>query len=122
MTSILKDAHMPSFPQVLAWEQGDESFLNALTRARSDGARAMADNVVDISDSDLQTHEDIGRARLRMQSRQWLAGKHNAQYADKAGQTQINVGVQVVLPEADRVKLIERRDRALLANQGHTGI
>ena len=31
---------------------------------------------------------------------------------------QVNVGVQAVLPEAERVKLIERRDMALLANQG----
>jgi hypothetical protein len=52
-----------------------------------------------------------------MQSRQWLAGKYNSRFADKPNQTQVNVGVQVVLPEAERVKLLERRDRALLANQ-----
>ena len=70
----------------------------------------------------LTTHEAIGRARLRMQSRQWLAGRlHNAQFADKPNQTQVNVGVSVVLPEAERVKLLERRDRALLANQDKSG-
>jgi hypothetical protein len=30
----------------------------------------------------------------------------------------VNVGVAVVLPEAERVKLIERHERAMLANQG----
>jgi len=52
-----------------------------------------------------------------MQSGQWLAGKYNPQFADKPTQ----VGVQVVLPDAERQKLIERRDRALLANQGKSG-
>jgi hypothetical protein len=74
-----------------------------------------------ISDDDLPTHEAIGRARLRMQSRQWLAGKYNPTYADKPTQIGVNVGVGVVLPEAERLKLLERRDRALLANQGKSG-
>ncbi|HEU5245981.1 MAG TPA: hypothetical protein VFU09_02715 [Candidatus Udaeobacter sp.] len=56
-----------------------------------------------------------------MQSRQWLAGKYNSRFADKPNQTQVNVGVGVVITEAERVKLIERRDRALLANQGTSG-
>jgi hypothetical protein len=52
-----------------------------------------------------------------MQSRQWLVGNYNLQFADKPTQ----VGVQVVLPEAERQKLIERKDWALLANQGKSG-
>jgi hypothetical protein len=52
-----------------------------------------------------------------MQSRQWLAGKYNSQFADKPPQVGVNVGVQVVLPEADRLKLIERHERAMLANE-----
>jgi len=81
-------------------------------------AEVWADQLVDISDADLPTREAIRRARLRMQSRQWLAGKYNGRFADKPNQTQVNVGVAVVLSEAERVKLIERRERAILANQG----
>ena len=114
---VLEDARMPDYVNVCHWEQGDPSFASSLARARELGAKLMAEEVVAISDAELATHEEIGRARLRMQSRQWLAGKHNATYADKPGQTQINVGVNVVLPEAERVKLIERRDRALKAQQ-----
>jgi hypothetical protein len=33
-------------------------------------------------------------------------------------QIDVNVGVAVVLPETERVKLIERHERAMLANQG----
>jgi Bacteriophage Sf6, terminase small subunit-like len=39
------------------------------------------------------------------------------EYRDRA-QIGVNVGVAVVLPEAERVKLIERHERAMLANQG----
>ena len=42
------------------------------------------------------------------------------EYRDST-QIGVNVGVAVVLPEAERVKLLERRDRALLANQGTSG-
>ena len=98
----------------------DDSFRQALTRARQAQAEIWAEEVVTISDADLETHEQIGRARLRMQSRQWLAGKYNATYADKPTQIGVNVGVGVVIPEAERVKLLERWERAQLANQNQT--
>jgi hypothetical protein len=87
-------------------------------RAREQQAEVWAEEMLSISDDELPTHEAIGRARLRMQARQWLAGKYNPQFADKPTQVGVQVGVQVVLPEADRAKLIARRDQALLANQG----
>jgi hypothetical protein len=42
------------------------------------------------------------------------------EYRDST-QIGVQVGVAVVLPEAERQKLIERRDRALLANQNKSG-
>jgi hypothetical protein len=77
--------------------------------------------MLSISDDELPTHEAIGRARLRMQSRQWLAGKYNPQFADKPTQVGVQVGVHVVLPEAERLKLLERHERAMLANQDKSG-
>jgi hypothetical protein len=107
---------MPSWTSVHDWIKADESFRQDFMHARELGAVAWGDEIKEISDADLPTHEEIGRARLRIQSRQWLAGKYNPQFADKPNQTQLNVGVNVVLPEAERIRLIERRDRALLAN------
>ncbi len=109
---------MPAWTTVHDWKQADESFRQALMRAREQQAEVWAEEVKTLSDDELGTHEAIVRARLRMQSRQWLAGKYNQQFADKPTQIGVNVGVQVVLPEAERAKLIERRDRALLANRG----
>ena len=118
LTNICRDADMPSWTSVHDWKKADESFRQDFIRAREQQAEVWAEEMISISDDDLPTHEEIGRARLRMQARQWLAGKYNATYADKPNQTQVNVGVSVVLPEAERQRLIERRDRALLANQG----
>src|SRR5439155_10154977 len=118
MQAILKDPGMPAWTTVHDWKQADESFRQALARAREQQAEVWAEEIMSISDDDLPTHEAIGRARLRMQSRQWLAGKYNPQFADKPTQIGVQVGVNVVLPEAERVKLIQRRDQALLANKG----
>jgi hypothetical protein len=121
LKSVLEQPGMPGRTTVHDWEKADESFRQALASARELQAVVWAEDVVNISDDELPTHEAIGRARLRMQSRQWLAGKYNQQFADKPNQTQVNVGVQVVLPEAERVKLLERHERAMLANQGKSG-
>ena len=123
LTDICRDAAMPDWSTVHRWlaATGGDAFRNDLARAREQQAEVWADEVVDISDAELSTREAIRRARLRMQSRQWLAGKYNSRFADKPNQTQVNVGVGVVITETERVKLIERRDRALLANQGKSG-
>ena len=118
LTNICRDADMPAWTTVHDWKHADGSFRQGLMSAREQQTEVWAEEVKTLSDDELDTHEAIGRARLRMQSRQWLAGKYNQQFADKPNQTQVNVGVQVVLPEAERQRLIERRDRALLANQG----
>jgi hypothetical protein len=121
LTNICRDPGMPSWVTVHDWTKSDESFRQAVIHAREAQAVVWAEDVVNISDDDLPTHEAIGRARLRMQSRQWLAGKFNPQFADKPTQVGVNVGVAVVLPEAERQRLIEKRDRALLANQKKSG-
>jgi hypothetical protein len=121
MKAILKTPGMPAWTTVHEWRQTDPSFAQALARAREQQAEVWAEEVKELTDAELPTHEAIGRARLRMQSRQWLAGKYNPTYADKPTQIGVNVGVGVVLPEAERVKLLERRDRALLANQDKSG-
>jgi hypothetical protein len=121
LTNICRDPNMPAWTTVHDWKKADESFRQALALAREQQAEVWADELVDISDAELPTREAIRRARLRMQSRQWLAGKYNPTYADKPTQIGVNVGVAVVLPEAERVKLLERRDKALLANQDKSG-
>ena len=120
LTNICRDP-MPAWTTVHDWKRSDESFRQDLVRARERQAEVWADDVVNISDADLPTHEAIGRARLRMQSRQWLAGKYNPKFADKPVQVGVNVGVGVVISEAERQRLIRQREQALLANQKKSG-
>jgi hypothetical protein len=120
MRAILKTPGMPAWTTVHEWRQADDSFAKALARAREQQAEVWAEEVKELTDAELPTHEAIGRARLRMQSRQWLAGKYNPTYADKPTQIGVNVGVGVVLPEAERLKLLERHERAMLANDGES--
>jgi hypothetical protein len=117
---VSRKAYSPP-PEYDAIHYRCDAFRNDLARARELQAEVWADELVDISDAELPTREAIRRARLRMQSRQWLAGKYNSRFADKPNQTQVNVAVGVVLPEAERVKLLERHERAMLANQGKSG-
>ena len=49
-------------------EVADDSFRQSLARAREIGAVVLADQVVDLTDQELQAHEAIGKARLQMQS------------------------------------------------------
>ena len=121
MRAILKTPGMPAWTTVHEWRQADESFRQDLLRAREQQAEVWAEEVKELTDAELPTHEAIGRARLRMQSRQWLAGKYNPTYADKPTQVSVNVGVAVVLPEVKRLKLLERHERAMLGNQDKTG-
>jgi hypothetical protein len=91
MQAILKEPGMPAWTTVHDWKQADESFRQALARAREQQAEVWAEEMLSISDDDLPTHEAIGRARLRVQSRQWLAGKYNPQFADKPNLRRVTV-------------------------------
>ena len=97
---------------VYAWERGDSEFSDRLTRAREEQAKAWADGMPDLADKCGLTHEEIGRCRLQIQARQFIMGKHNARYSDKPGDVNVAVGVGVQLPEAQRLKLIERQRAA----------
>jgi len=99
LTNICRAPGMPAWTTIHDWIKADESFRQAFMSARELQGVVWAEEQKTISDEKLETHEEIGRARLRMQSRQWLAGKHNPMYADKPNQTQVNVGVKVVLSE-----------------------
>jgi hypothetical protein len=93
-------------------ECSDGAFCENLARARKAQAEVWADEVKEISDSELTTHEAIGKARLQCMSRLALAGAYNSQFNTKQQGVQVAIGVSIALPEQERVKLIQRRDQA----------
>jgi hypothetical protein len=101
-------------------DASDASFSEALARARKAQAEVWADEVKEISDSDLKTHEAIGKARLQTMSRLALAGAYNSQFNTKNPGVNVAIGVSIALPEQERIKLIKRRDEALMAGATDT--
>ena len=82
LRSICKDADMPNAGSVCRWMAQDESGLlgEQYARARQAQAEVIADEVVDIADSE----EDPAKARVRIDARKWYAGKMKPKvYGDK---------------------------------------
>lgn len=93
LKSILdNDKELPSRPIVYEWlnsenKNFDKEFLNNYTRATQDRADYLVDEIISISDNqegdvykndeglEVTNHNVIQRARLRVDSRKWIAGK-----------------------------------------------
>lgn len=78
----------PGSVQFLQWRSESDDFAHNYSRARQDGADAMADDVTDIADSVKDAGRDdsarVNAARLRCDARKWAASKLKPQsYADR---------------------------------------
>lgn len=59
----------------------DETLKSKYARARANWASALANQTLTIADSAV----DAALARLKIDTRKWLAGKYNAKFNDKSG-------------------------------------
>jgi hypothetical protein len=71
LRAICDGEGMPSRETVRVWLTEDDEFSGHYARAREEQADYLADEIVDIAD----TEEDAAKARNRIQARQWKAGK-----------------------------------------------
>lgn len=71
LVSICRDEDMPDVVTVYRWIAANESFRNMYARARDDQADTLADQILDIAD----TEEDPAKGRLRVDARKWVAAK-----------------------------------------------
>ncbi len=87
LKSICRDPEMPCENTVFNWLEKKEhdAFLRQYVRAREQQADALADECLLISDDAIGgSHEAIAAARLRVDTRKWLAGKlRPKKYNDK---------------------------------------
>lgn len=74
-----QDPELPSIPTVYNWlkDQSDKYkyFREAYIWAREQQADTLADEILTIADEPHYTHEEIAQAKLRIDSRKWLASK-----------------------------------------------
>jgi len=67
MNNWLRDADLK--------KEGFEGVLDSYTRAKREQADAIADDILDIADNADDSKEGVQKAKLRIDSRKWLAGK-----------------------------------------------
>lgn len=80
LVTICKSEEMPHIVTVYRWLAENEGFRNMYVRAREDQADTMADEIVQIAD----TEEDSAKARVRIDARKWVASKLKPRkYGDK---------------------------------------
>jgi hypothetical protein len=74
LVNICAEDGMPSSTTFHRWTEERAAFREAYVRARRDQAEFFVEDMVRISD----TEKDANRARVRVQTRQWLAERLNA--------------------------------------------
>jgi hypothetical protein len=86
---------MPNRAAVFRWLSKDEDFRNQYAHAREEQAEALADDIIAIADQydtakDALEPDLIQRAKLRIDSRKWVASKLKPKkYGDKI-QTEVS--------------------------------
>lgn len=116
LTDICSQDWCASYPVVAAWQANNSAFREAVTRARREGAAAMADQTIDIADA--AQPDDRGRVekdRLRVSARQWLAAKYDSRFADRqiVQHSQSASAGADALADSDIVGLVDQLRRAL---------
>lgn len=113
LTRVLRLPLMPSAPTWSKWCDESDVLLARYTRARAMLGDAIAESVLDITDS-AHDGESAQVARVKADARRWYAGKVNPQYSDK-----LDVGLSgsggltIVLGRYDTAKVIEPQSSPL---------
>lgn len=62
---------MPSCSMIYRWMESNEGFRERYARAKEDACEKMAEEILEIAD----TEQDSNRARVRIDARKWIAAK-----------------------------------------------
>ncbi len=99
LNAICRDAAMPSKSMVMRWLLKHESFRDQYARAREQQADVWFEQCLEIADDEAG---DVNRARLRIDTRKWAAGKMQPKkYGDKVD-LGASEGLRVILSTDDQ--------------------
>lgn len=73
LRTVCAGEDMPSMQTVFSWFRTKPEFLEQYARAKQESSDYMAEELIDISDT--ENMEDVQRARLRIDTRKWLMAK-----------------------------------------------
>lgn len=85
-------------------DRGGEALAAALARARTRGGQSLAEQTIDIADA--ATPQEAQVAKLRVDTRRWLASKMNEEYSDKQ-QPLVNIDLGSMALDALRKRSID---------------
>jgi hypothetical protein len=96
LSAICRDEGMPNRCTVQRWQEEDEDFDAAVTRAREDGFQIRAERAVLAAKS----AEDAQKGRLAFDAERWYLGKLSNAFSDnKAQKLEHQVGVSEEVAE-----------------------
>jgi len=85
-------------------DRGGEARTAALARARTRGGQSLAEQTLEIADS--ATPQEAQVAKLRVDTRRWLASKMNEEYSDKQ-QPLVNIDLGSMALDALRKRSVD---------------
>jgi hypothetical protein len=88
------------------WIDRDAKRGELLTRARTRGGQSLAEQTLEIADS--ATPQEAQVAKLRVDTRRWLASKMNEEYSDKQ-QPLVNIDLGSMALDALRKRSLDMR-------------
>lgn len=91
LLSICKDDGMPNRSTVQRWQNDDEDFDAAVTRAREDGFHFLAEQ----ARIRAQTAEDAAKGRLAFDADRWYLGKLSNAFSDNKPKD-VNLGGKII--------------------------
>ena len=114
ISTICSEEGMPSRTSVRRWIHDNEEFRDMYARAKEDQADYLADEIIQISDTELKTSsefiggegssttisDNVQRSRLMIDSRKWLAMKLKPKsYGEKIDIEHTGNIIKVIVPE-----------------------
>ena len=105
LRTISEAPNMPSFRTIIYWLAYDsayrEDFLRLYSRAREIQADTLFDDCLSISEAATQENWQI--ARLRIQTRQWMAGKLKPKVYGELRQIDVSGGVELSIAPVSKI-------------------
>ncbi len=110
LADVTRDSDLPSRDAVYWAIRSNQAVADAIARARQQSAHALAESVIEIID-EKPDPAMIQWARNRCDQRRWLAGKYNAQYADRPSDINVNVNLSSLIEASYEAPAIEHEGK-----------
>lgn len=117
MRSISLNEDMPAMSTLFKWLREHDEFSEQYTRAKQESADTLTDEMLEIADSDEAKVDavSVGHARLRIETRKWLASKLKPKkYGDKITQEHTGKDGGAIKYENSTDEQLDAKIKALL--------